>query len=369
MRKHSDALAAVLAGSFSRRLIADVFHGSERVMQNLPITSWSLDGDLGATIKHGGRGTVVHPSVAGESLVPEGTEGILSPFRAKLLLLMEITAGGFSETITLGWFKITEVPSARDYFASVNGVQTVTSSVVELVFESLDVDLNRRGFRSEEQPPTLGSCYAEIRRISNMPVTETLPDLPLPTAFVYAATSGGRLKGIQAIAGLLGGTAVIDPSGALVVVPDVGGSPVGSIVVGPNGTVTDVPYAIDTDTVYNCVVGSYEDADRNPIYSYAEITQGPLATSGPYGELTFYDTSEMVKTQTQANARVADILAQSTRRQQFDVPVQCIIDPRFELGDVVTLVGHSRPLQGRLVKYAMSNSELMTVTLSAERSL
>ena len=369
MRAHSDALADVLTGSFSRRLIVDVFHGSERVQQNLDLLSWSLDGDLGAEVKHGGRGTVVYQSEAGESLVPEGAEGVLSPFRARLFLLLEVSAGSFSETVELGWFRVKSVPYARDHFADVLGVRTVVASVVDVTFESLDLDIKRRGFRSEEQPPSLTSCWDEIRRITNMPVVESVPDAAIPAAFVYEATQGGRLKGLQALAGVLGGRAVIDTSGAVTVVPDALGAVVGSLVVGPDGTVMDVPYAVETEGVYNCVVGNFEDANRNPIYAVAEVTVGPLATDGDFGEYTRYYASDLVKTQAQANAAVAKIRDQAIAGQQFEVPIQCILNPLFELGDVLDVQGHTRPITGRVTKYALSDSELMTVTLTADRGL
>ena len=369
MRAHSDILPQVLAGSFSRRLIADVFNGSERVLQDVPLSGWSLDGDLSGEVKQGGSGTIVHQSVAGESLVPVGAEGALSPFRARLLLLMEVRAGAFSETITLGWFRVTSVPYAKDQFATVNGVRTVISSTVSVVFESLDVDLKRRGFRSEEQPPSLTSCWNEIRRITNMPVVESVPDKPIPAAIVYEATQGGRLKGVQALAGVLGGRAVITPTGAVTVVSDVLGPVVGSLVIGPDGTVLDVPYAVETDGVYNCVVGNFEDANRNPIYAVAEVTAGPLSTRGAYGESTRYYSSGFVKTQTQADSAVAAILSQSVGSQQFEVPIQCVINPLFDLGDQLRVEGHTYPLEGRVVKWSMSDSELMNVTLSATRSI
>ena len=369
MRAHTDQLAKVLKGAPSRRLIADVFHGTERVMQDLPLTSWSLDGDLNAEVKHGGRGIVTHASVAGESLVPVGSEGILSPFRASLLLLMEISAGDFSETITLGWFRITSIPSALDFYGDVNGVSTVISSQVEVIFESLDVNLKRRGFRSEQQPPSLTSVYTELRRITNMPVLETVADKAIPAAIVYEATQGGRLKGVQALSGLLGGVAVVNPSGAIVVVPSVAGASNAELVVGEQGTVMDVPYAIETDTVYNCVVGNFEDANRNPIYAVAEVTIGPMATSAAGGENTRYYASDFVKTQAGADSAVAAILSQSTGQQEFNVDIQCVVNPLLELGDVANVVGHVRPLKGQLVKYSMSDSPLMNVTLSSSRTL
>lgn len=370
MRQHTQALLAVLTESFNRRLIVDVFHGTDRVLEDLPVTGWTFEGDLSGEIKHSGRGTVVYASESGESLVPEGTTGILSPFRARLLMMLEVyTDEGFSERINLGWMQVTKVPSAFDTFAEVNGVKRVVSSVVEIVFESLDVLTARRGFRFPEQPVSLVSCYDEIRRITAMPVNESVPDMAIPALPTYEATQGGRLKAVQALAGALGGRAVVDPSGAYTIVPDAVGPVVGKLTIGAQGTVVDVGYEVDTDNVYNCVVGEFEDANRNPIYAVAEVEDGDLATDGLYEEYTRYYASDFVKTQAQADAAVLSVLAQSVGSQQYEVPIQCVINPLPELGDTVEVVGHVRPLVGRVVKYTMSDSALMNCTLQITRDL
>ena len=116
------------------------------------------------------------------------------------------------------------------------------------------------------------------------------------------------------------------------------------------------------------MVGNFADVNRNPIYAVATVPSGPLSISGTYGEYTRYYSSDLVKTQEQANTAVAAVLAESVKSQQFEVPIQCIINPLFELGDPLKVVGHTRPLQGVLVKFAMSDSELMTVTLRALRT-
>lgn len=370
MRPHSDALLEVLAGSFSRRLWVDVFHGTDRVEQDLPVIGWTFEGDLSGEIKHSGRGTVVYSSKHGESLVPEGTTGVLSPFRARLLMVLEIfTDDGFSERVNLGWMKVTKVPSAYDSFATVNGIDRVVASYVEIVFQSLDTDVQRRGFRFPEQPSSLLSCYDEIRRITGFPVNESVIDKPIPSLPTYEAAQGGRLKAVQELAGALGGRAVVDPSGAFTVVPDVAGPVAGTLTVGPQGTVVDVGYEVDTDGVYNAVVGVFEDANRKPIYAVAVAPEGDLSPDGLYGEYTRYYSSDFVKTQVQADAAVASVLAQSIGSQQYDVPLQCIINPLPELGDTVEVVGHDRPLVGRVVKYSLSDSPLMNATLRVERNL
>lgn len=370
MRQHSEALLDVLTGSFSRRLIVDVFHGTDRVLEDLPVTGWTFEGDLSGEIKHSGRGTVVYASESGESLVPEGTTGILSPFRARLLMMLEVsTDAGFSERINLGWMQVTKVPSAYDTFAEVNGVRRVVSSYVEIVFESLDVLVARRGFRFPEQPASLTSCYDEIRRITGMPVTESVADKAIPSLPTYEASQGGRLKAVQELASALGGRAVVDPAGAFTIVPDAVGPVVGTLTVGPQGTVVDVGYEVDTDGVYNAVVGVFEDANRKPIYAVAVAPEGDLSPDGLYGEYTRYYSSDFVKTQVQADSAVKSVLAQSIGSQQYEVPVQCIINPLPELGDTVEVVGHDRPLVGRVIQYSLSDSPLMNVKIEVSRNL
>lgn len=384
VRAHTSGVENVLTGSHSARLIIDVFHGSDRVMQGVEATDWTLEGDLTRDVKFSGSATFAYQSVSGESAVPKGTDGVFSPFKARLLLTMEIAAGGFSELITLGWARVVTVPSGVDYFAdSHNFGRFVVASIVQVEFLGLEENVRRRGFRYPEQPPSLTSTYAELRRVTGMTVVQTVPDKALPAGITYDTSEGGRLKGVQMLWDNLGCVGVINSTGAWVGVPKVPGDPVGTLAIGPEGTIIDMGYEADTDTVYNCVVGTFEDADRNPIYAVAEVLDGPLATSGLYEENTTYYSSSTPTTQATANATVRALLSQSIGGQTYQVPITCIATPLIELGDVLEVtetIGFDpeldsvRPeaeviLQGRAIHYRMSKGALMDVTLEVQRSL
>jgi hypothetical protein len=77
----------------------------------------------------------------------------------------------------------------------------------------------------------------------------------------------------------------------------------------------------------------------------------------------------LVKTQAQADSAVRAVLDQSIGSQQYDVQIQCHVNPIVEIGDVVTLEGWKRPLVGRLRKVSLSNSAYMNVTLRVARRL
>lgn len=369
MRQHSAQLVEVLSGSFEREVVANVFNGFDRVLEGVRFESWQVDSDLGRSVCSDGSGAVVFSSPDGESLVPVGTSGKLSPFQARVEPVMTIRAGGFEESVSLGTFRVMSVPSAVDTVAEVGGREVVVASRVVVGFNSLEADIHRWGFQFPEQSKAGASAFSEIRRLTGMPVEQTVPDVLLPSAKVWEAKQGGRLDAVQELGRVLGGTAVVNSRGAWEIIPDEVGEPVATLRLGEQGTVTEVRDETETDTVYNEVVGTFEDASGRPLYSVARVTVGPLDVAGPYGVNTRYYSSDLVKTQAQADAAVKSVLAQSISSQQYDVQVQCHVNPLVEVGDVVALEGWKRPLVGRLTKVSLSNSPLMSVTLRVARGL
>ncbi|MDQ0726802.1 hypothetical protein [Microbacterium sp. W4I20] len=369
MRQHSDELVDVLSGSFERELSVNVFNGSDRVLEDVRFESWQLDADLERGICTQGSGTIVHSSVDGSSLVPVGTVGVLSPFRARVEPVMTIRAGGFMESVSLGTFRVGSVPFASDSVVTYDGREMVSASRVGVKFDSLEADVERWGFQSPEQSRAGVSAFGELRRLTGMAVEETVADALVPALKVWEAKQGGRLDAVLELGRVLGGSAVVNSRGAWEIIPDVIGAPVATLRLGAEGTVIDVADEIDTDTVYNEVVGTFEDAKGKPIFAVARVNTGPLSVDGPYGVNTRYWSSDLVKTQAQANSGVQSILDQSVGSQQYDVQIQCHVNPLLEIGDVAQLSDWKRPLVGQVRKISLSNSPLMSVTLRVARSL
>lgn len=369
MRQHSTELEEVLTGSFERELAVNVFNGPERVLEGVRFESWQLDGDMGRGICTQGSGTIVEASKDGSSLVPVGTDGKLSPFRARVEPVMTIRAGNFSESVSLGTFRVGSVPAASDSVTNVDGRELVVGSRVSIRFDSLEADVERWGFQFPEQSKAGASAFAEIRRLTGMPVEQNVPDVTVPSLKIWEAKQGGRLDAVVELGKVLGGAAVVNSRGAWEIIPEAIGEPVATLALGSSGTVLDVADEIETDTVYNEVVGTFEDATGKPLYAVARVTTGPLSVSGPYGVNTRYYSSDLVKTQAQANNAVQSVLDQSIGSQQYDVQIQCHVNPLVEIGDVVALEGWKRPLVGRLRKVSLSNGAYMNVTLRVARRL
>lgn len=369
MRQHTEQLEDVLRGSFERELTVNVFTGADRALEGARFESWQLDSNLDAAICSSGSGVVVHSSESGESLSPVGTEGVLSAFRARVELVMTIRAGDFSESVSLGMFRVLQNPSAQDFTTTVDGRTIVTASRVGVKFASLDADVDRRGFAYPEQSKLGEFAFGEIRRFTGMPVEETVPDVTVPSLKVWEARQGGRLDAVHELGRILGGTAVVNSRGAWEIIPETLGEPTVTLRLGERGTVLDAADDIDTDTVYNEVVGSFEDDAGNPIYARERVTAGPLSVDGPYGTNTRYYASDLVKTQAQANTAVRAVLDQSIGSQQYDVQIQCHVNPLVEIGDVAELEGWKRSLVGRVRQVSLSDSALMNVTLRVAREV
>lgn len=370
MRVASANLTEVLKGSFSTRLIVDSFYGAERTKTDLPPLSWELRWDSQARIKSSGSLTVVYTPEVSESLSPSSLTDPLAPFGQEVNLLLEVSAGEFKETVQLGRYRIVAVPDARDSYADHSGQTITVGSVVEMTLQDRLVSVERAGFRSEQSPPSLASCWAEIQRLTGMQVLRSVADAVIPASVVYEATQGGRLKAVEALADVLGGVPYATPDGAVSILPDEWGDVVAELVLGAEGTILDVAHSMESDGVYNEVVGNFEDADRNPIYAVAAITNGPLAITGPYGAYTRYYSSSFVKTQAAAQSAVDAILTQVSSVQTYRVPVQCIVNPLVEDGDVVSVerpVGD--PLVGRIVSHAFGASNMMSLVLEVRRDV
>jgi hypothetical protein len=369
MRQGSAELVKVLTGSFERDLAVNVFNGSERVMEGERFEAWQLSSDLGGKVCSSGSGTIVHQSQNGESVSPEGTKGVLSAFRARVEPVMTIRAGGFEESVSLGIYRVTGNPYTKDTTTTYEGQELVVASEVGLTFFSLDEDVNRWGLRFPEQSLAGASAFEELRRITGMPVEETVEDVALPSAKVWEAKQGGRLDAVLELGRILGGSARVNSRGAWVIVPDEIGEPVATLRLGEMGTVLDVADEIDTDTVYNEVVGTFEDVNGNPIHAVAFVEAGDLSVDGDYKPNTRYYASDLVKTQEQADAAVRSVLDLSIGSQAYDVQVQCIVNPLVEEGDVIALEGWKRPLVGQARKVSLSDSAYMNVTLRVVREL
>lgn len=395
-RPTDDQLDLVLSNGFERELLVDILHGTDRVEQGIRPASWSLGGNLGRDPKSTGTLTFVHESVNGESWVPQGALGVLSPFRATLLLTEVIRAGGFERRMQLGMFDVVAVPRAMDVVGHANarwvevftesgdvfeedfseefpglmtymggwmvgGKQTILGSVVEVDIESLDSRVLRASLRSPRT--AAGSAIAEWRAVGLLPLVAPASDATLsPTTWV--CEQGSRLDAVQTCARLLGGVPVVDSFGQW----NLAGEDLVTLTIGDTGTVVDLSSSLTVDGFYNVVVGDYETEDGKPLRS-VWVAPGRFSPDAMGREYVRYHSSDIVRTQAAADNATASVGALSTS-QDVDVAVTCVYNPVLELGDRVNVVeGDVTLVSGVCQAIAVSDSETMQVTVRERRPL
>lgn len=364
MRTSTEQLGRVLrGGSFRLFFTADVFYGPTRVMQDAQVVDWSFTGDLDAEIPTSGSMTVVHQGDFGDSRTPRSVSDPLAPFGQIVIPYITVTAGPFRERLQLGVYRIDDVPDAEDHFITRGGRRLVVGSRVKLELLDLFVGVKRALFRSLDQPASLTSAWAEIARITRLPVTRTVADTTIPTVLTYDRS---RLEATQVLASILNGRAVMLSDGTVGVVPDVPGTAVTDLRIGEEGVLLDVGYAMSSEGIPNVVVGDFEDDRGNSIHVESETVDGPLAVDGPYGEnVVEYpsDKKALVKNKVQAQAVVDAYRIRLQTAAYAEIPIDALIDPRLELGDVIRVHRPDRILTGRIRKYTFAKSSPMQLTV------
>jgi hypothetical protein len=416
MARDVDGLDSVLSDGFSRYLLVDILHGTDIVASAVPVEEWTSIGDLDRDPKTAKKLRIVHPSVNGESWVPRGARGVLSPYRATLLITEVISVGAFERRVQLGLFDVVSVPYASDVTATIGGrwvdhyetigdefpespdafpptdeippgfpggdifpiedifpgesvyaggeliggTEVVVASIVDVEAVSLDARVLDASFRTPRT--SLTSAWGEWRAVGILPVAVSRPDVEIAQA-PWPAEDGTRLDDVQACATALGGVPVVDSAGQWVLADDA--TPTVILTLGEEGTVVELSAAVSRDDFANVVIGNYEDDNGGAIR--AEWTaSGLLSPESMKREIVAFHKSPNVKTQSQADAAVA---AEGRRltSPEVDVSVTCVYNPMLELGDHVTVPGEVE--RGIARRISASNAATMTVVARVRRSL
>jgi hypothetical protein len=364
MRTGTQQLKDVIeGGAMKATLVGDVVRGAERLLEGVSFESWSLTGDYDADIKSGGDVTLLYAGDFADSVSPRELTDILAPYGSEIHLYMEIAAENFSGRIAMGKYRIDGVPSASDS-SIVHRERLITAgSVVQLRLLDRMRNVQRAPFRSLEQPSSLTSTWAELGRVTRLPLTRNVNDVAIPSTLVYPRS---RLETAQLLAQLLGGRPYLTEFGTVAILPDTAGSVVATIRTGPDGSIGELKYSMESEDVYNVVVGDFETADGTPIHVEAEITDGPLAVEN-YGEnVAFYERpdKELITDTTTAQTAVNTELARVSQTGYYELPIQCRLNPLLEIGDVIQAETVNRLITGRIRKTEMNRSGPMSLTLA-----
>lgn len=197
-------LRQVLArGSFDAQWTMDVFYDGLRRMQDVPVTNVQINEDGTAKVQQSGSLVIVWQDPQGKSIAPRTVDDILSPFGTALRLYQIISTGPlFTERVPMGSFVISDTPTIESVPWSFNGRILSKGDRIKVTFKDPFYKVQRNRFDVPGVTPSLTSVYAEIQRLTRLPITRNplVPDGPIPRAMVYEED---RLDAVYELANVL----------------------------------------------------------------------------------------------------------------------------------------------------------------------
>lgn len=345
-----DDLRKALEDNHEPSYVAQAFYGSDLTLEDVPLDTdgtltFSGDAVMQAT------GTVHVRRDGDRSLVPHVDTDPLAPTGQELAIARVVTVGEKSWQIPLGRFRIQEVPDMREYFRLWPSMKEVVGWECELKltdrFDIIDAD----NFLVADAPVPGNSTWAEIARLSPLPIARSLPDKPVPPALAYKS----RMEAITDLMANIGGVPHLTREGSLTArVKDAWLT--ATVPVFTLDGVIDVSNGMSNKR-YNAVV-SRASGGSNDIVAVREITDpaNPIRVQGPLGRRTYEHSSPLIENQSQADADADTTLRRVSGRQAKTVTITCLPRPDLELGDFGMAIDRAarRTFLGEVVEMTFS---------------
>lgn len=369
MRFGTAALKGVLkGGSFDKRYLIDVFMNGTRVLADVPCTNVSLTDSSSAMIQGTGSLTVVYQDDFAREISPKDVGDVFAPFGTQVALYSIVSAGpGFIERTLLGTYLVSETPSIIATRYLFQGGVVSKGDQIDLSLKDLMYGVQRDQFYMPGAPPSLASCWAEVQRLTGLPVTKTIPDGRISSAVAYQTD---KLQAVYDVANLsLDAVACMTADGTVSMRPNAWPASMDTISSGDNGTLVNVGRGMANDLVYNQVVVRANGGGQAVLAS-AEITSGPLRTRepggglSPYRRVPYFYSSQYITTVAQAQQYAATWLPRVSKLRSTSVVVTEIFNPLRDLGDVITVKRLGERFVGRVTNISRDGGPTQNTTVA-----
>lgn len=351
---------AAIEQSHQVRYRASAFYGAEMTIADVPLTTdGSLTYTADAAIQTTGS---VFLANSGASYAPKGKGDFLAPYGQELTIDRVVTLGQKSWAIPMGRFRISRVPSASEYFRRSTGDMRIGAGwTARLDLQDRFDIIEKDDFMATTAPKALNTTWAEIKRISPLPIVYNLTDQPLPAGLVYET----KAKAIATLMANLGGVPHINRWGALTARPANTWLTATKTVFSIKGTI-DLDEGMSND-LYNSVVVTSNKNES--ILEVAEIRDdsNPLSVTRPIGRRTYRYQDPLATTAQQAQRTAQIMLGRLSTQQSRVAVVQCLPRPEIELGDYGEVVD---PTSGKTIRgevagmtFSLNPGESMTLNL------
>lgn len=362
----SDELGEVVrGGGFQREYVADVVVDGQRVLSDVRLGPCQLKSKGNAKIRNQGTATLVYSDELGRSIVPSDLTSWMTPYATFLNISYRVRAGSFDEKVLQGTFKLVGVSDPRETRVRQGDRLITVGSSVGLNLADAFAVTDRERFPAPSSPTDLSSAWAEIGRLTGLPLLRNVDDVEIPRSVAYEES---RLDAVLNLGALLGGIPYVNSLNQVTLQPDEWGDPTESLIIGPDGQIVEVqPDALEDSGIYNQVVVRSHDNEQAGILATAEVGAGPLRYGGPFGRVPYFASSPYVTTEEQAQDYADALLPRVSAVPAAPYFIQCVPDPRREVGDVVPFEHRGEILLGRIIERTLADTGPMSLKVLVDR--
>lgn len=260
----------------------------------------------------------------GDSLVPRADGDLLAAGGQELALWRTVQVSSVVWEIPLGVFRIAR---AGDSFERYRG-GTVLDWSVNLTLQDRFKQIRADDFLAVETPVPGATVWEEIRRLSPIPVQESLGDAVVPVGTVYET----RLDAIRVLMSIIGGVPHLTREGVLT-------ARLADAWTSVTVPAFEIPGVINwsdelTDDFYNQVQVSNPNNEAIVAYAVLDEPWNPRSVQNAGGR-TYKQAATIYETKAAAQKAAWTILQRVSSRRAQQVRVECTPEALLlELGDV-----------------------------------
>lgn len=374
MQTVSSNFLAAVQGSTTPVFTADLWKDGNFIA-SLPLESASIAMDAGADVQ--GTADLVVVDADG-TLTPTSTGSPFTPFGATINIRAGFTIGTTTETVSMGWFLITEMSieeawqSMTDQFGNTTLVRKgsrISVSCADLMQKVADYKF------LAPASPTQSTAWTEIQWLVGDVVSTIAPsyagwaDVALANQNITYGED--RMDAVKSLAALMQAEPVMTPAGQLTLKPINPAQSAGNTAptFGWNINTTEYKKTLTRDGIANVIVAQGKDANNVNLVAFAVKDDGAYSFYGPMGPRPAFYSSDLLTTPSAVQAWANSLLATTNQQLTQTVPVKALPNPAIELGDYATLTIQNGSLNGtsvttRIVGFTYYSEGEMDVTLS-----
>lgn len=260
----------------------------------------------------------------GDSLVPRRDTDMLATCGQEIALWRTVRVSAQEWELPLGVFRIARAGDAVEHRRG----DTVLDWSVNLTLQDRFKQIRQDDFLAVETPALSSTVWAEMQRLSPIPVQEALGDAPVPPGTVYES----RIDAIRALLSIIGGVPHLTREGVLTARLADGWTTVTSPVFDIAGVISWSDEM--TDDFFNQVQVTNPNSPDIVAYARLEEAWNPRSVQNAGGR-TYKHAATIYEAQGAALAAARTILRRVSSRRAQQIKVTCTPEALLlELGDV-----------------------------------